>query len=307
MSCKNCNEPLKDNCFEIESNDCYGGCENTVTTDCVFHSVRTKSIGSLPNIGVTDGASLQYILKQIDNKLGLFLNADFKSFNLHGLPGEINNIKQFVELTTGEIAKLIDKDSVIKSNITEILEALSIINEDLEDIIEINLSNSTLGIVNTDELKSVLGKIITYVADINLLPSLSESQIEDTNTINLSVSGGVLSADVKISPDSGNIIKETDNGLYAVTPSITSILNTIQSDTVLWSKFVSLVKDANTVFDYDIMSSDKNIPIKYINSLGTEVQETAKANVLLQLNNVRRVITSPTTTLRIINKGLTDV
>lgn len=299
--CHNC--PPKKNCFEVEVPHCDEGCKDVLSTDCIFHNITNEDQSAkLFNIGVTKGSSLKYILKQIDGKLELLITTDFRSFNLNGLSGEIETIKQFSELITLELKKLRDVNIETYENFTEIEQDLLTLFDKVDKLININVSNSELSIVSTDTLKTVLNKIIDYTANININSVLVSGQFQDSDSVDFSVSGGVVRGEIKISEQQGNILSVQEDGLYATNQSISNILQQISTNPDLKAVFASLVASTTPPATYDIMSDD-NTPIEYISSKGVKLTAQAKANVLLQLKDVKHIITPPNTTLRIVNKG----
>lgn len=300
--CHNCEEQKVENCFEIETPKCDEGCENITSTDCIFHNIsNTDQSAKLFNIGVTKGSSLKYILKKIDSKLELLLTTDFSAFNLNGLEGEIRTIKEFSELITSELKKLRIINAENIETFEEIDKDLEDLDEILTDVVNINVSNSTLNITSTDKLKTVLNKILSYVEDINT-SILTTDQFDNSESIALSVTQGIVRADVIVSPESGNILSIKEQGLYATSPSVTSLLKAIKDNPSLLNTFSALVNSVSEGLRFEIMS-ETNTPIKYINLQGVELVETAKANILLTLTGVKRVLTTPSSSLQITNKG----
>ena len=299
MSCNKCKPPV-DDCFEIDKVKCDEGCDLHLSTDCIFHTTYTD--GFLPNIGIKGGSSLRYILKQIDKKLGMFSGADFSVFNLHdlNLTIEIKTLQQFAEAITKLTEELKLKDADLETDITAFSLDVDDINEAIDNIIKIAVSNSTLGINNTDELKQVLIKIISYVEDIQIPV---EKSFDDSRSIQFGGNNKTVLAEVKISANPGNTIVLNDDGLYSAHISTSTILNSINTNPELKELFKSLVTQSFPALAYDIMSST-NTPIKYINSLGDEVTVTAKANFLLKLVDVKNIITPPTNSLSITFKGI---
>lgn len=296
MSCKKCNE--NPDCFN-DTPKCDEGCEEILSTDCIFHNIQnTDQSAKLPNIGVEKGSSLKYILKQIDGKLELLLTTDFSSFDMNDI-GKVNNIKQFSELITSKIKLLLEADEDTIKALTEISGMLATLATSLNKVININLSNSTLDINSTDELKEVLVKIISYIESVET----TSLQIEDTSSVNLLYLNKTLSADLKVSQQDGNIITILEDGVFASNPSIKNLISSIKSNPGLLTMFNDLIKPSG--FEYNVMSEIVT-PIKYINTQGEEIVVTAQANKLLKIRDVKRIISIPTKETIITNKGIQD-
>lgn len=299
MSCTNCKS---DDCFEVDSQDCAKGCNEPVDTDCVFLNLSNKTASKLPNIGITKGSTLTYVLKKFDDLLGNSASANFSTFNLNGLNvgTEIKTLKQFSEAITLLLKNIDGKFPSLAEDIEDLSEDLESLTSLLESLIKINVSNSTLQVNSTDEIRTVINKIMSYLEDIEIP---SQLEFKDSNTIEFNYSSSQVSGDVKIDPDPNNIISKTDEGLYAANRSVSSILDSIKNNETLKAVFSTLVSEALPCFSFDIMSNT-NSPIKYINCLGTEVTTTARANVLLKLTDVKRIITAPSESLKITFKGI---
>lgn len=298
--CKNCKPQPCNNCLEIEEAKCADLCDDVLSTDCIFHNVpATDPTAKLFNIGVTKGSSLKYILKKIDARLGLLLTSDFSSYNTNGL-GNIDNIKQFIELVTAKIKTLVEKDEELTTDIENLETDLEAVSDTIEDIIKIKVSSSLININNTDELRTVLLKLISYVEDIQMPEQLS---FTDTASIAFSQSGNQVSASFKISEVSGNTLILKDDGVYNSNPSISSLLTLIKEQPELKEMFDNLVKDSIPTSNFEIMS-DTNQIINYVGKGGVALTATAKANTLLKLKNVQLIKTTPTAGLQITYKGI---
>lgn len=291
-----CNDCYKEsNCFEVDGNPCDEGCKIHLDTDCISYGQNNTK---LFNIGITKGTSLSHILKLINDKLGLLLTADFSKYDMNGLniENKIFSIKDFVFYITKKVKELENSNA----SLIELTESLDEDIESLTDLInEINIpgiSNSDLDINNTDSIKDVLIKIIN-----NLSTNNQELEFNDSDSISFSKTNNSILASVKLSEDAGNIIKINEDGLYASNISITTLLNLISTNPALSTKLNNLIKPHP--LKYDIMSESTQI-IKYINTLGDEVSVTAKANILLKLENVKTILTAPTTSLVITFKGI---
>lgn len=291
---------INNDCFEIENSLCGKGCDPVVSTDCIFHNVAsTDQSAKLFNIGVTTGASLKHILKKIDDQLELLLTTDFASFNMSGL-GEVSNIKQFAEAVATKIKELYYKDILIDQTFEVIATNLTALSDQITSINNIDVSSSVVNVNSTDTLKAVLIKILSFLEDIN---NPLELEFEDTNSIKFTTNSNIISADVNISATSGNTIQLLDDGLYAVNPSITSILEAIKTIPELKELFSSLVTSSLPSSKFEIMSEYNQI-IKYLDSNNETLTVTAKANTLLKLKDVKQIISTPTTGLTITYKGL---
>lgn len=295
MSCNKCKE---DKCFEIESPDCDDGCSQIIPTNCIHHNVDGNSSSKLFNLKIVKGASLNYILKAIDEQLSLLLSADYSSFNLQDELADITNNKEFVEYISLRLKNLEDKHLEIVEDVEEINATLSEIMLSLDEIINISVSSSKLNINTSDDLQLVLNKLIQFIEDISIPTPL---QFEDSSTVDFSTMGNKISADVILSEQAGNTLRKLDDGLYSSNPSVSSLLNTINTNPELKNLFNSLVLYPS--FKFDIMS-DSNRNITYINQIGVEVVATAKKDVLLQLTDVREIITIPVAGLNITFKGI---
>lgn len=288
-------------CFELEEDKCAPGCDDILSTDCIFHNVSsTDQSAKLFNIGITKGASLKLILKKIDERLELLLTTDFSSFNSSNVGENITNIKSFVEAINVKILSLQNKDlSLLNAqNINQ--ENINDLSELYQNLLKINVSSSLLNINTTDEIKVVLQKILTYLENLNQSVSL---EFQDSTTVNFIPNENIITADVKLSSDEGNILISRDDGIYATSPSISSLLDAIKTNPDLKILFTELVKSSLPASKFEVMS-DSNHIIKYVNSLGEDVSITAKANTLLKLSDVRLINTIPKAGLTITYKGL---
>lgn len=294
MSC------ITNDCFEIEEPKCGKGCDPVVNTDCIFHNVAsTDQSAKLFNIGVTTGSSLKHILKQIDKKLEYLLSTDFNSFNVDSL-GVIENIKQFAEAVNSKIKELEEINTLNNSTFEIITTNLETLSSTLGEVINIDVSNSTVNVNSTDTLRAVLIKILSFLEDINNPLSL---EFEDTASINFTANSNIVSADLNISAVQGNTIRILDDGLFSVNPSITSILTAIKDNPELKALFKELVTSSLPASEFNIMS-ESNAIIKWRDINGIDLTSTAKANTLLKLENVRQIISAPTTGLTITYKGI---
>lgn len=305
MSCTNCKNEIpktyKENCFEIEGNkNCDPGCKSIVDTDCVFFNTKRSPLLKLPNIGIYDSVALSYLFREIDEKFGQTNIADFSKFNLNGLDvgTTIKTLKQFSEAITLQIKNIKDKQTENDVELEELNSLIEDLSSVVDSLVQINVSNTTLNINSTDDLRTVLNKILSYVEDIDTDNSI---EFTDSSTINFTSSGGNFIAESIINPAVNNIIKSTDEGLYATYKPTSETLNDVKNSNVLQDTFNSLVKFPP--FIYDILSSENNSNIRYVTDNGQEVTVVAQKDKLLHLTNVRRVITSPSKTLTITFKG----
>lgn len=305
MGCTNCKNEIpeyKDNCFEIDGNkDCDPGCKNGISdADCVFYNSKGTPLLRLPNIGVFDSISLSYLFRKIDEKFSQTGVADFSKFNLNGLDleKEIKTLKQFSEEVSLQIKNIKEKQAVTEEDIESLEESISDLSDVVDELININVSNTTLNINSTDDLRTVINKILSYVEDIDVDNSI---EFTDSTSINVTSSGNSFIAESIINPSSNNIIKSTDEGLYATYKPTSETLNDIRNNSTLKDVFNTLVEFP--AFIYDIYSSETNQNIKYITNTGQEVNVVAQKDKLLHLTNVRQVLTSPSKTLTITFKG----
>lgn len=307
--CKNCNEHKDCNklahCIEvINPISCDKGCETTSTTDCIFHNINNDDQSAkLPNIGIPLGTTLKYILKAIDRKLGEAINTNFKLFNMHGLNTniEITNIQEFVEAITAALKTNGDFTTLLSDELEALGEVVSALTETVELNNNPNLSNSALNINTTDTVSIVLGKLITYLND--LPEPIAPKNFENSDTITFSSNTTTVTADLKLSAQSGNRGIILEDGFYVTDPSISYILESIRTNPELKVLFTNLINGSFPPFSYDIMSTT-NQAITYINRYNTEVTVTAQANKLLVLNDVKKIITNPVTGLTITFKGI---
>lgn len=298
--CNDCDKTT--NCFEVDTGDCNKGCEDVLSTDCIFHNILNDNQSSkLYNIGVTKGTSLSRILKSIDEKLSQLLTSDFSKYDMNGLNIENNifNIKDFVFQITKKVKELEEKNADVVEITDQLNDDLSDLTEQVEAIVNIGISNSELNINNTDSIEVVLNKIIAGLTTLEVI----EYESDDTASIKMQISNGVISADVKISDIDANIISIQDDGLYATHQSTTAILKSINDSAALQKTFTGLVNKGFPSFSFDIMAATNQI-VKYINILGEEVPVTAKANTLLKLTDVKRIVSVPSTNLTITFKGI---
>lgn len=304
MSCTNCNKIPEhiDNCFEIEGdNNCDPGCPNGISdTDCVFYNTKRSTLLKLPNLGIFDSVSLSFLFRKIDEKFANSGFADFSKFDLHDLDVgvTIKTLKQFSEEITLQLKNVKDKQILTEDEIEELNGLVEDISSVVDSLVNINVSNSTLNINSTDDLRTVINKILSYVEDINTDNSITFS---DSETINVTSSGNEFIAEVNIDSSTNNIIKKTEEGLYATYKPTSETLNDIKNSTTLKTTFNSLVEFPPLIFD--IFSTGVNSNIKYVASNGQEVTVIAEKDKLLHLTNVRQIITSPSKTLTITFKG----
>jgi len=290
-----------DKCFEIVKQACDPGCEHITDTDCVFHNLDGNQLSKLPNIGIVAGTTLKRILKAIDEKFALTNIADFSNFNMHGLDvgTEIKTLKQFVEASTKNLQDLQiqinDWEQQLESLETDVTE----LGELFDTLNKINVSNSTLNINSTDELRTVINKILSYVED--LPTDLDTPEFSSSSTISFSNSNNEYTAESVLNPDPANIIKKTDQGLYATNQAPSSILNTIQTNNTLKEQFNSII--TLPCFSFDLMASN-NSPVSYVNCNGDTVNITVNANILKRLSDVRYISTPPSDILKITFKGI---
>lgn len=294
----------KDNCFEVEEPKCSVGCDHPTDAGCVFFNLSKDQLLKLPNLGILSGTTLEYILRKIDEKLGSTTVADFSTFNLHNLSigNEIKTLKQFSEAITLHQK---NQDDAQK----ETSDSLLILKEDLDDLTSLidevdkpELSDTVVGVNNTDDIKQVLSKILTYIGSIGV--ASSTLHFSDSETISFSQSTTGVTAGVKLSPEGNNIILETAEGLYAAHKSTGSILKDIQDSETLKATFNTLVRNAIPCFSFDIINSNPDTIIQYINCIGDTAKATAQKDVVLSLSNVRKVVTPPSRTLSITFKGI---
>lgn len=304
MSCTNCTKipEHKDNCFDIEgNNDCDPGCPNGISdTDCVFYNTKRSALLKLPNLGIFDSVSLSYLFRKIDEKFANSAFADFSKFDLHGLDvgTAIKTLKQFSEEITLQLKNVKDLQSLTEDEIEELNSLVEDVSTIVDALVNINVSNSTLNINSTDDLRTVINKILSYVEDINTDNSITFS---DSETINVTSSGSEFILEVNIDSSVNNIIKKTGEGLYATYKPTGETLNDIKNNTTLKTTFNSLVQ--YPAFIFDIFSTGVNSNVKYIASNGQEVIVIAEKDKLLHLTDVRQIITSPSKTLTITFKG----
>lgn len=296
MSCKNLNTTV-DKCFEVEEQTCSKGCDPVVTTDCIFHDVKGPA-AKLYNLGVLEGSSLTYILKQIDKRLELMLTTDFSSFNMYGLSNDISTIKEFVEMITKKVTEQETQIKISNINLEDAVKDIADLVDVLDGVIEIGLSSSKLGINTTDDINAVIKKLVGYLENFTAVNTIS---FDNSNSISYSKVGSKVLSEVKLSEVSGQTLQILDDGLYTANPSVTGILNAIKDNPELTTIFKSLI--SFPPFKFDIMS-DENRPIKYVNEQGDTVTATARANTLLKLTDVKEIITSPITGLTITFKGI---
>jgi hypothetical protein len=306
--CNNCDKkliyPVKDNCFQVEDTKCDVGCEQVLSTECIFHNINNDDQSSkLTNIGVYAGASLSYIIKQINKKFGEYLSADFSAFNMNGLNSSIpiDDLKSFVESVTAALKVLRENDLSLATQIDSLSESLS----NLQTLVIANnkpqISSSDLNISNTNTVKEVLEKIISYIEDLEI--TSNEYDFQDSESVEFSKSGNSVTANFKISEKAGNRIVLEEDGAYATDSSVTSTLNIINSDPNLKALFTDLVKSSLPCFYFDILST-KNQNVSYFNCLGDKVAVTIPANKVVSLTDVRRIITVPGAELTITFKGI---
>lgn len=296
-----CNK--KNNCFELEEPKCKTGCDENIKSGCVFFNLDGDQTLRLVNLGILSSTSLDYILKKIDDQFGQSQNANFSLFNLHGLNvgTEIKTLKQFVEAITLKQSE--DEESIKEnSDLLDILkDDLLALQKELSDLNSPSISNLKVGVNNTDDIKEVLVKILSYISSLS---EPVETTYQDSETIDFSASGNEVTANVVLDDDPNNIIKNTGKGIYAAHKSTSSVLQNIKDSNQLKSQFKDLVVSSLPCFAFDILNSDSDTIIKYINCNGDDASDTARKNILLPLENVRRVVTSPTKTLAITFKGI---
>lgn len=304
MGCKNCSTvpEYKNNCFEITGDkNCDPGCESILDTDCVFYNSLNSSLLKLPNLGIYGATAISYLIRTIDEKFGQTNIADFSKFNLNGLDVgiEIKTLKQFSEAISLQVKNIKEKQVVDEESISDLEELVDALSDVIDSVININVSNTTLNINSTDKLQTVINKILSYVEDIDTDNSI---EFTDSTSVNVTSSGNSFVAEVVVSSDSNNIIKSTEEGLYASYKPTSDTLNDIKNNTILKNTFNSLVE--LPAFIYDIFSSENNSNIKYISVTGQEINAVAQKDKLLHLTDVRQIITSPSKTLTITFKGI---
>lgn len=292
------------NCLENHYNDdCCKQCSQYITTDCIYYDENGTGVNSkkLLNIGVTSGSYLSSILRKIDDKLGTLLSSSFESYEMNGFntDGAVKNIKDFVDVITAAVRANVNSIAELQELIEGLDEDYTTLEESIEDNNKPELSNAEFNINNTDTVAVVLSKIIDALVDLKS----EELQYLDTSSVTLVETDNSLSADVNISETFGNIISIKDDGLYAQHPSISGWLDSIKTQPELLALFTGLVNTSFPAFTFDLISTETLI-INYINILGNSVNVTVNANVLKTITDVKRVVTPPSTTLRITFKGI---
>lgn len=295
MSCQSCKE---EQCLEVVNLPCDDGCPDIVNTDCIYHNVDVNTSSKLFNLGIVSGASLNHILKSIDERLSLILTADYGAYNFQDPTANITNNKEFVEYISLRIKKIEDQDKISAESLLEIDKVLCNVLELLDKIIHTGTSSSRLNINTTDKLSDVIKKIVEHLEDL-VIPSAT--QFQNGVTVKFVPSGNKVSSEVILSEMTGNTLRVVEDGLYSSNPSVTSLLKLIKDNPELQNLFNSLVSYPS--FKFDIMS-DTNRYIEYINNLGEKVTETAKKDVLLKLSDVKTILTIPVSGLTITFKGI---
>lgn len=309
--CNNCHQEsekyrYKDDCFQVEQTRCDEGCPETHSTDCIFHNIDGEDqSAALPHLGIYAGTSLTYILKQINKKFGEYVTADFSGFNMNGIDEglTIDTLKSFVEAVTASLKVLKTNDNTLGNKISTLTTSLESLLTLVDTYNKPELSSAKLNVNSGDTVKAVLSKLITYIESISSSVQEANYSFQDSESIEFSTSGNAVTAIVKVSEKSGNRAFLEEDGIYVTDSSVTALLNAISTDSSLKETFTGIVKSTFPCFYYDLLSA-KNQVISYINCVGDVVSVTAKANQVLQLKDVRRILTVAGAELTITFKGI---
>lgn len=190
MSCYNCHHTpctCHNSCNSCTS--VVAGCPVQLDAACVFYHKDNASISELPNLGITNGATLELILETIDTYIDDLNVSDF-SLPILRVSYVINSLQQFAEAVDTEFGVLAADVATALSNSQESIVA--------NDSATIDFTTSgTLDHTITAAVKlssSVSDNLITAQVDgIHVAPqtlsvnySTHELTISDGNTINFS-------------------------------------------------------------------------------------------------------------------------
>lgn len=197
------------------------GCPINLDTECVFYNLSSPNPSELICLGISNGASLKYILETIDTKL-CQISTDFSGINtpcLDSLGYTISSLKTFAEAVDYQLCYTTASMNIIKTNLE--LQMANITTM----IAAINTPNITscsqLPILPTDSLVTILQKYSDAFCDIYTNCCADNSPVlnpVNTNSISFIASGvknHTFLANVNISPDFGNLVEIRSNGLYA--------------------------------------------------------------------------------------------
>lgn len=218
-----------------------------ISTSCVYYNLYDTELGDLVNLDIQSGTSLTIILQKIDEYLGNITGANFSGFSLACLGEDytITNLKEFAEAVACEICSLRECCAFISNPSLDTTNA------------------ECIGINPDDTLKQVLEKLAVKICNLyeNETPDLTVIQTPSVALDASGAKGHTLRADVKRSPDNGNLLEERPNGLYVTVSddfvknvvnnselnlsdeTIQNLLNAIKNNTELKNLFCSICND----------------------------------------------------------------
>jgi hypothetical protein len=228
--CHICNpEPNCDPCSEPQA------CPINLDTSCIFYNLYEQT-NDLPCLGFSNGTSLKLILEEIDERLCQNL-PNIASYNLPCLRDSyvVTNFQQFSEAVDEELCLVRADLSLIISNLQTQVNGISTL---LNSIYFPSVSDcGDLDINPTDSIIVVLQKYADALCDIKNNCCSDNSPVlntVNTNSISLFTTGlknHTLTASVKISAASNNLLQVLPDGLYC-TVSVPNYIQVLSFDNI---------------------------------------------------------------------------
>lgn len=294
-SCNDCSKTTlyDDTCLEVVRDDCNSTpCPNGVLdTDCVFYNSDNTPINNLPNLGVKHSISLTKFIKHLDSKLGNSNLINVSQLNwCTSNPNEVNtsNLFNTLQFIITEACRQKGVDESILSTIEEILEDKAELWRVIGNMNYPGLSWSEGDINNSDDIRNILQKLITYLDEFECC--------ENTHTIE---------KDIDVSSLDGNQLQKVQDGYYVGKTPANDILTEICNDDEVKTKFQELVKKTPIKQRFHISNRDASISqtINYVDVNGLNKVVNVAPNSTQTIGDVREITTLPTLSLNITYLG----
>lgn len=297
MSCNNnckkktCHKcyPVQENCYDADIQNCPTPCPNgTYDTDCIFLKIENKS-SALPNIGTNSTTSLTKVIQNINKYLSFSGAVNLSGINWYTFNPEEKDLSK-VYNTVQHISDLFLSfklvDDGLQEQITDLVFGILSLQTFVNTINMPQVSGVKTNVNTTDNIKGVLTKLIYF------LENLSPTVVNNYNV------------DVEISSQQGNKTILLPDGIYTPDTSALTILDEICNTLELTDKFKQMVNKSGLKHRFYLSnSSASGLEVQYVSYENQTLTVSVPQNGGVEISNVKKVITNPSSTLTITYKG----
>lgn len=292
MACNRCKKQKcncqNSQCFDLDQQSCKTPCENGVmSTDCIFYNIEGGG-QHLKGLNIKTSTSLTRILKSIDSviKTGNISLAGINWYELNETEKNLSTPFNAIQFIADILHSLKEEDSAIIELISSIQSSLQLLTNEVDEINSPLLSSSKVGVNTTDDLKECLNKILSFIDEF------PEPIVNNYNV------------NAEISSAQGNKLIQLPNGLYVPDTSASTVLQEICDVQENTEKFKMMVRKAGLKHKFHLSNShNSSVQVQYTTADGNAMSVAVPANGSITIDNVRKLDTSPTSTLTITYLG----